>query len=186
MAITEVSNIQFSSPKIPTFTSPWSEVNLEAVGRRRPRIQGVALPAVLSLLLHPTTDVRVTRRLIATLRDTLSVAARRARDIEAAHLLRLKPGSIPPTELHAQDSVPTLDAYRDSVDPDGVYSEAELLELYRADFPPEASPRVDRRIARNARLRRRQADALARMEKALVHDPVPHHPLEGWFEPATM
>ncbi|MDN9015559.1 hypothetical protein Q0P45_13790, partial [Staphylococcus aureus] len=90
MAITEVSNIQFSSPKIPTFTSPWSEVNLEAVGRRRPRIQGVALPAVLSLLLHPT------------------VAARRARDIEAAHLLRLKPGSIPPTELHAQDSVPTL------------------------------------------------------------------------------
>lgn len=186
MAITEVSNIQFSSPKIPTFTSPWSEVNLEAVGRRRPRIQGVALPAVLSLLLHPTTDVRVTRRLIATLRDTLSVAARRARDIEAAHLLRLKPGSIPPTELHAQDSVLTLDAYRDSVDPDGVYSEAELLELYRADFPPEASPRVDRRIARNARLRRRQADALARMEKALVHDPVPHHPLEGWFEPAVV
>lgn len=54
MAITEVSNIQFSSPKIPTFTSPRSEVNPEAVGRRRPKIQGVALPAVLSLLLHPT------------------------------------------------------------------------------------------------------------------------------------
>lgn len=54
MAITEVSNIQFSSPKIPTFTSPRSEVNLEAVGRRRPRIQGVAFPAVLSLLLHST------------------------------------------------------------------------------------------------------------------------------------
>ncbi|CAH2778686.1 MAG: Mobile element protein [uncultured Caballeronia sp.] len=132
------------------------------------------------------TDVRVTCRLIATLRDTLSVAARRGRDIEAAHLLRLKPGSIPPAELHAQDSVPTLDAYRDNIDPDGVYSEAELLELYRADFPPEASPRVDRRIARNARLRRRQADALARMEKALVQDPLPDHPLEGWFEPVVV
>ncbi|KAE8755175.1 hypothetical protein FSO04_35805 [Paraburkholderia madseniana] len=54
MAIIEVSNIQFSSPKIPTFTSPRSELNLEAVGRRRPRIQGIAFPAVLSLLLHST------------------------------------------------------------------------------------------------------------------------------------
>lgn len=54
MAITEVSNIQFSSPKIPTFTSPRSEVNLKAVRRRRPRIHGFALPAVLSLLLHST------------------------------------------------------------------------------------------------------------------------------------
>jgi hypothetical protein len=53
--MTEVSNIQFSSPKIPTFTSLRSEVNLEAVGRRRPRSQGVAFPAVLSLLLHSTS-----------------------------------------------------------------------------------------------------------------------------------
>src|SRR4029453_8741218 len=42
-----------------------------------------------------STDVRTTRRLIDALRDTLSVLARRARDTEAAHLLRLRPGSIP-------------------------------------------------------------------------------------------
>src|ERR1700744_1126258 len=42
-----------------------------------------------------STDVRTTRRLIDALRDTLSVLARRARDTEAAHLLRLRPGRIP-------------------------------------------------------------------------------------------
>lgn len=53
-----------------------------------------------------------------------------ARDIEAAHLLRLKPGSIPLVELHDRDDVPTLEDYRAQVDPDGVYGEAELIELY--------------------------------------------------------
>jgi len=55
-------------------------------------------------------DVRVTRRRIATLRHALPAAARRARDTEAAHLLRLKRGSIPAAELHGRDDVQTLEA----------------------------------------------------------------------------
>jgi hypothetical protein len=56
--------------------------------------------------------------------------------------------------------------YRAQVDPDGFYAEADLLALYRADFPPQAPnrERVDRKIARNARLRARQAAALERMK----------------------
>jgi site-specific recombinase XerC len=147
-------------------------------------LEGAATGGLHAAYGEPGTDVRVTRRLIATLRDTLAVAARRARDIEAAHLLRLKPGSIPPAELHGRDDTPTLEAYRAQVDPDGFYGEAELLELYRADFPLASSPRIDRKIARNARLRARQAAALARMERTLAEDPAPHHPVDGWFEPA--
>ncbi|WP_116150253.1 phage integrase family protein [Paraburkholderia sp. BL27I4N3] len=155
-------------------------------------LEGASIDGLHAAYGEPGTDVRVTRRLIATLRDALAVAARRARDSEAAHLLRLKPGSLHDklslAELHGRDDVPTLEAYREQVDPDGVYGEAELLELYRGDFPPDAGPhtaRVDRRIVRNARLRRRQADALARMEQALVQEPAPDHPLDGWFEPAV-
>jgi site-specific recombinase XerD len=148
-------------------------------------LEGAADDQLHAVYGEPGTDVRITRRLIATLRDTLAVAARRARDLEAAHLLRLRPGSIPLAKLHGRDDVPTLEAYRDSVDPDGVYAEAELLELYRADFPAPPSPALDRKIARNARLRQRQAAALARMEKALVQDPAPGDPLDGWFEPAV-
>jgi site-specific recombinase XerD len=148
-------------------------------------LEGAAIAGLHAAYGEPSTDVRVTRRLLTTLRDTLAIAARRARDIEAAHLLRLKPGSIPLAELHGRDDVPTLEVYRAQVDPDGVYGEAELIALYRGDFPPPPSPTLDRKIARNARLRQRQAAALARMEKALVQDPAPNHPLDGWFEPVV-
>ncbi|WP_061177585.1 phage integrase family protein [Caballeronia pedi] len=130
------------------------------------------------------TDVRATRRLIDALRDTLSVLARRARDTEAAHLLRLRPGSIPLFESPPATAAPTLDDFREGIDPDGVYSESELLALYEEAYPPVTSPALDRRAARNARLRRRQADALARMEASLAQDPSPDHPIDGWFEPA--
>ncbi|WP_321797170.1 site-specific integrase [Caballeronia sp. J97] len=131
-----------------------------------------------------TTDVRITRRLIDALRDTLSVLARRARDTEAAHLLRLRPGSIPLFEPPPAAAGPSLDDFRENTDPDSVYSESELLALYEEAHPPVVTPAIDRRAARNARLRRRQADALARMEASLAQDPSPDHPVDGWFEPA--
>lgn len=142
----------------------------------------------------PGTDVRVTRRTLATLRDTLTIAARRAGDRDAVHLLRLKPGSLP-AEAHAGGAdgakgaageaavPPTLDAFRDAIDPDHVYSERDLLTLYLETYPPARSLAIDRRVARNRRLRERQDAALARMEAALVEAPRPDHALEGWFAP---
>nr|WP_282454618.1 hypothetical protein [Burkholderia gladioli] len=99
----------------------------------------------------PGTDVRITRRTLATLRDTFTIAARRAGDIDAAHLLRLRPGSLP-AEAHAGAGQgeagaapvpPTLEAFRDQVDPDHVYSERDLLALYLEQFPPARSPAID-------------------------------------------
>ncbi|WP_334001457.1 phage integrase family protein [Burkholderia gladioli] len=142
----------------------------------------------------PGTDVRVTRRTLATLRDTLTIAARRAGDRDAVHLLRLKPGSLP-AEAHAGGAdgakgaageaavPPTLDAFRDAIDPDHVYSERDLLTLYLETYPPARSPAIDRKVARNRRLRERQDAALARMEAVLVEAPRPDHALEGWFAP---
>lgn len=131
------------------------------------------------------TDVRVTRRTLATLRDTLTIAARRARDVDAARLLRLKPGSLR-CDAHAgaaaDQEVPTLEAFRDAVDPDAVYSERELVALYVETYPPAASPALDRKVARNRRLRERQDAALARMEASLVEAPQLEHTLDGWFD----
>lgn len=135
------------------------------------------------------SDVRVTRRTLATLRDTLTTAARRARDIDAVHLLRLKPGSLPPMapEATGHGAVPlTLEAFREEVDPGDVYSEQELVAMYVEAYPPASStPALDRKIARNRRLRARQDAALARMEAALVEAPRPDHTLDSWLEPAT-
>lgn len=144
-------------------------------------LDGVSVEQLHATYGDATTDVRATRRLIGLLRDTLSSAARRTRDVEATHLLRLRPGSIP--ERVAISAMPTLEAYRDAIDPNGFHSEAELLELYRAEYSRENAP-LDRRISRNARLRRRQADALARMEASLVQAPQPDHPVSSWLEPA--
>ncbi|MCE4546167.1 MULTISPECIES: phage integrase family protein [unclassified Caballeronia] len=132
-----------------------------------------------------SADVRTTRRLIDALRDTLSVLARRARDTEAAHLLRLRPGSIPLFDPPPAAAAPTLDDFRENIDPDGVYGESELLALYEEAYPPQSSPALDRRATRNARLRRRQAEALARMEASLAQDPRLDHPVDGWFEAAV-
>lgn len=137
----------------------------------------------------PGTDVRVTRRTLVTLRDTLTIAARRARDIDAAHLLRLKPGSLP-RDAHAgavagrgsTTEVPTLEAFRAQVDPDAFYSERELVALYVETYPPASSPALDRKVARNRRLRERQDAALARMEASLVEAPQLEHTLDNWFD----
>ena len=136
----------------------------------------------------PGTDVRVTRRTLATLRDTLTIAARRARDTDAAHLLRLKPGSLL-RDAHAgaaagraAGDVPTLDTFRATVDPDAFYSERELVARYVDTYPPASSPALERKVARNRRLRERQDAALARMEASLVEAPQPAHTLDGWFD----
>ncbi|WP_420213436.1 phage integrase family protein (plasmid) [Burkholderia aenigmatica] len=153
----------------------------------RAYLEGLDEPVLHAHYGVPGTDVRVTRRTLATLRDTLTIAARRARDVDAAHLLRLKPGSLP-RDAHAGGAeggaveVPTLEAFRAAVDPDAFYSERELVALYVETYPPASSVTLDRKVARNRRLRDRQDAALARMEASLVEAPQLDHMLDGWFD----
>ena len=51
--------------------------------------------------------------------------------------------------------------------------------------PSASSPRVDRKIARNAGLRARQPAAHVRMESALAEAPNPAHQVDCWFEPVA-
>jgi site-specific recombinase XerD len=175
-----------AAPNPPSTRNAESRTSIKRLTREhfalyRGYLDGVSVEQLHATYGDATTDVRATRRLIGLLRDTLSSAARRTRDVEATHLLRLRPGSIP--ERIAESVTPTLEAYREAIDPHGFHSEAELLELYRAEYSQENFP-LDRRASRNARLRRRQADALARMESSLVQAPQPSHPVSSWLEPA--
>jgi len=153
----------------------------------RAYLEGLDEPVLHAHYGLPGSDVRVTRRTLATLRDTLTIAARRTRDIDAAHLLRLKPGSLP-RDAHAGGAeggavdVPTLEVFRATIDPDAFYSERELVALYVETYPPATSVALDRKVARNRRLRDRQDAALARMEASLVEAPQPEHTLDGWFD----
>jgi site-specific recombinase XerD len=173
-----------SSARNPENRTSIKRLTREHFALYRGYLDGVSVEQLHATYGDATTDVRATRRLIGLLRDTLSGAARRTRDVEATHLLRLRPGSIPEAQRLATGEMPTLEAYRESIDPNGFHSEAELLDLYQAEFSQENAPAVDRRASRNARLRRRQVDALARMEASLVQAPQPDHPIASWLEPA--
>ena len=81
-----------------------------------------------------------------------------------------------------EDKAGSIDAFRAEVDPDAFYSERELVALYVETYPPATSPALDRKVARNRRLRDRQDAALARMEASLVEAPQPEHTLDGWFD----
>ncbi|KGC17182.1 phage integrase family domain protein [Burkholderia gladioli] len=89
-------------------------------------------------------------------------------------------------ETGAAPVPPTLEAYRDQVDPDHVYSERELLAPSLEQFPPAHAPTIDRKVVRNRRLRARQDATLARMEAALVEAPRLDHLCEGWLVPAVV
>ncbi|WP_158938446.1 site-specific integrase [Burkholderia sp. S171] len=173
-----------SSVRNPENRSSIKRLTREHFALYRGYLDGVSVEQLHATYGDATTDLRATRRLIGLLRDTLSGAARRTRDVEATHLLRLRPGSIPDAQRLEASEMPSLEAYRESVDPDGFHSEVELLELYQAEFPQKNDLSVDRRSSRNARLRRRQIDALARMEASLVQAPQPDHPVASWLEPA--
>ncbi|WP_241172586.1 phage integrase family protein [Burkholderia gladioli] len=108
----------------------------------------------------------------------------------------MKPGSLPARRTPAAPMPPVApmaplarrrcrprSTFRDAVDPDHVYSERDLLTLYLETYPPARSPAIDRKVARNRRLRERQDAALARVEAAIVEAPRPDQLLGGWFAP---
>ncbi len=121
---------------------------------------------------------------VNTIRDHLVMLAHRAGRIQDQRLLRIQLPSAAATEpaAAAGTGAPSLEAYREQKDPDGgFYSEAELIALYRADFP-QTRP-LARRTQRNVRLRERQLAALATVERLLVLDPARTDAVDAWFAP---
>jgi len=118
---------------------------------------------------------------IRWLQDELSIAARRIGDRRAARLLRLPKSAFAPIE---QDSpaapAMSLETFQEQRDPDGFYSEAELLALYQEEVGAGAP--VNRRAVRNVRLHQRRMAALSRLENVLVETPQLEHHVAGWFD----
>lgn len=119
---------------------------------------------------------RVERRWIL---DELITAARQRGDVSAVRLLKLPAGALP--ETTPDDAPQPLERFRERIDPEGVYSETELVALYQ-ETCAEAVP--SRQRARNARLRRRQRLLLDTLEASLVEPPRLGHHVGDWFDAA--
>lgn len=120
-------------------------------------------------------DLRIIRSILRWTIDELIVMARRQGRYAFAHAIDIEPSRI---QTGNDTSIPSLDDFRAERDPDGFYGEAELLELFRDEYPGGSDNRKERR---NARLRTRQNEALHWLETLVTADPKLSDALAGWF-----
>lgn len=125
------------------------------------------------------TDLRVIRSSTKWIRDQLVVLARRAQLRKNARLIQIKPERL---RLEHKANVPTLEDFREEADPFEMFSEEDLLEMFRDKYGP--TERQSRLAVRNDRLRRQQRAALLQLEELAGADPKLADRVDGWLDPA--
>ena len=146
----------------------------------------IDLPALADAYLNWGKDARQVSVLLRWLQDELAAAARRMNDREAVRLLRL-PRSIGRAVARASEKearLSDLSSFAADIDPDGVYSEQELIALYtQRNGLDGVRRRDDRKSNQAARLRERRLLALKRIEGTIAEAPQLTHAVGGWLEP---
>jgi len=123
-------------------------------------------------------ELRVAKSVLRWIRDELMVAARRRGQHSFARLININRETF--NTPAAPSSVPSLEDFRAEYDPDEMYGEAELLELFNETF----KGKIDRKAHRNARLRERQLTALYFLETLIAVDPKLDDLVAGWLDTA--
>lgn len=123
-------------------------------------------------------DLRIAKSTLKWIREQLMVAARRRGLFADARLILIDPEKLRSAEQH---TIPSLEEFREIRDPHELFSEAELIELFHEEYGNNAHS--DRRIVRNERLRRRQLNALLKLEKLLGSPPALTDDVAGWLHP---
>jgi site-specific recombinase XerD len=131
----------------------------------------------------PGDDLREAKTTLRWIRGELAMLAKRHGRFADARILALPFEHIAAADAMAAipSAQPSLDAFREEHDPDGFYTENELVNLFAHTYPP-AKP--DRKLVRNARLREKQARALVWLEAKVVVDPTLADGVDGWLAPA--
>lgn len=125
-------------------------------------------------------DLRIAKKRVEEIREQLAIAARRSGNPKSIRLLKLPPEKL---EIQYATQVPTLEQFREERDPYEIYSEEDLIALFQEEYGWGAG-KVDRRAARNDRLRTLQRRALNQLEELVAADPKPTDGVDGWLDPA--
>lgn len=166
-------------------------IGLHHIAFFRAYLEGLDLSEQANRYLEIGRDTRRAQKTLRWLITELVAAARKRRDFGAARLLKIRPSVIRSATPATPAGVgaphrPTLEEFAETHDPDGFYTERELLALFASEHPDGGQTGDDaaalRRQARNERLRKRQMAALSELERLLVEDPEPKHHVTGWFD----
>jgi site-specific recombinase XerD len=143
-------------------------------------LQGMSLRDAAVRYWPPELSLPDAKRRYEGLRVALLAAARRAGHFGDARALSLDMAALPSARTIAGPPRPSFEDFIARIDPGGYYSEAEALELYAQQYPPDDG---ERRRAQLARLRDRQRRALTVLEPVLVQRPAATDPLDTWIDP---
>ena len=129
------------------------------------------------MFVDGAADARRARGELQRLLDELRSLARAHGRPEVAALLRRDPEAI----LEQGSKKPTLEEFRDRQPPD-FYTEADLIELYQAEFA-DRNQRDSRSPARRKqRLRERLVLAVQWLESVGAREPRPDDPVSAWLD----
>ncbi|WP_186095328.1 phage integrase family protein [Burkholderia gladioli] len=167
-------------------------IGLQHLAFFRGYLEGLDLAELADQYLEFGRDARKAAATRTWLITAFVAAARKRQDFATARLLAIRPAAL--TALSAAPAAhaparatPSLEDFAAEHDPDGFYTEKELLDLFAARH---AGANADagatlRRQQRNARLRARQMAALEALARLVVEDPRPEHHVLGWFDTAV-
>lgn len=144
-------------------------------------LQGLPLRQMADTYLVTGLDLRVAKSTLRWIQDTLRKAALRHGRFGEARLLRVRIQGqrFGTSEKPPAAAAPTIDEYREDVDPAGFYTYEQLLETYLDRYPQESASAADNR---RARLVERQVEAVNWITSLLVTDPVPDDAVKAWFD----
>jgi len=168
------------------------KLGLSHIAFFRGYIEGLPLDEIGELYLETGKDQKRAKATLRWIRDELINAARREKP-SYARLFR-----IPPTQLAGPGGqqvsgagvhvggplagIPSLEAFQAERDPEGFFSEAELIKVYNEEYASRFDPTAVRRAGRNQKLRKRIRDALAWFEGFLPEKPQPGDQLAAWLD----
>lgn len=161
-------------PPTPAAPSPLPALGRNHLAFVRGYLSGLDLRDLADRYLEPGMDLRRVRSRLRWLRDELAAAARRHGRPGDARLLTLDLRAL---SVGRANPTPSLDEFRARVDPDGVFSQAELTAWMVSEYAGAS----DRRSRRNQRLRERQMAALRWIETLVVTDPKPTDNVALWL-----
>lgn len=118
--------------------------------------------------------LRTVEATVKWIRQDLKLLAKRHGKHAVARIIDVSPAKINPPS----PSVPTLEEFREEHDPHEMYSEKDLLALFEDTYSGGIS---EQKRIRNARLRKRQAEALAWLQMKTNVSPRPSDLLEAWL-----
>lgn len=140
-------------------------------------LQGLDLGDLGDRYLDTGIDLRRAKSTLNWIKAEIRQAAIRNGKFGMARLLRLSiQAAISAPKVEPDVAAPSLEAFREDVDPDGFYTEKELIEAYTTQYKaPQAVNRKQLMIERQLR-------ALAWVEALLVSDPQPEDLVSAWLD----